>query len=197
MSIFYEDRALIIVDYQNDFVDGSLAVKDAVGILNPMIRMLEEHRWGLVIATQDWHPTNHCSFLIDGKSTSAKSKWPPHCIAGTHGAELFHGSEWNPYVHMIVRKGCLPTYEAYSAFNDSGDDRRGGLAELLHKKDVKEVYVCGLAFDICVAQTAFDAAFNHFRTFILRDLCRSVINKEIMFPTDRIKVTTSGILEKL
>ena len=197
MSMFYEDRALIIVDYQNDFVKGSLPVKGAEQILTPMVAMLEEHKWGQVVATQDWHPANHSSFLKNEERVSSKSKWPPHCVAGTNGAELFCGDLWQKYVNIVIRKGYRQYYEAYSAFNDSGDDRRGGLAEILKHKGIRDVYICGLAYDICVAHTAFDSAFHHFRTFVIENLCRAVSDKAVMFPTDRIKVITLGGIEKL
>lgn len=196
MNALSETRALIIVDYQNDFVQGALPVAGAKDVLPCLVKMLEETRWGLVVATQDWHPELHTSFTR-GCDKDTKPRWPPHCIAGTPGAELYMEGLWSKYVNLVIRKGYRAYYEAYSAFNDSGDDRRGGLAELLKHKGIRDVYVCGLAFDICVAYTAFDAAFHGFGSFILQDLCRSVGSKEIMFPTNRIKIITSELLERI
>uniref|UniRef100_A0AC35F1K9 EF-hand domain-containing protein n=1 Tax=Panagrolaimus sp. PS1159 TaxID=55785 RepID=A0AC35F1K9_9BILA len=60
--------ALIVVDFQNDFVTGSLAIKkgpakqDPHEALIPLNRLLKECTFDLVVYTQDWHPPNHISF---------------------------------------------------------------------------------------------------------------------------------------
>uniref|UniRef100_A0A8R1DXN8 nicotinamidase n=1 Tax=Caenorhabditis japonica TaxID=281687 RepID=A0A8R1DXN8_CAEJA len=61
--------ALLVVDFQNDFVDGSLKIGDgdagqdpnkAIGPLNELLQL---DGWDLVVYTKDWHPHNHISFL--------------------------------------------------------------------------------------------------------------------------------------
>ena len=77
-------EALIIVDFQNDFTPGgALAVPDGDAI-GPRVReLIDSGRFDLVVATRDWHPADHGSFAEQG------GPWPPHCVAGTAGADAF------------------------------------------------------------------------------------------------------------
>ena len=54
-------------------------------------------RFGTVVATQDWHPANHRSFTAQG------GEWPPHCVAGTPGAEFHPGLDQGG-IDLTVRK---------------------------------------------------------------------------------------------
>src|SRR5512143_401209 len=73
---------LLVVDVQNDFVTGSLAVPGAVQVLPVLNRYIREfaHRGLRIVATRDWHPPAHFSFREQG------GQWPEHCVAGTAGA---------------------------------------------------------------------------------------------------------------
>jgi nicotinamidase/pyrazinamidase len=54
-------RALVIVDFQNDFTPGgALPVADGDRIAAPLAPLLD--RFDLVVATRDWHPPDHGSF---------------------------------------------------------------------------------------------------------------------------------------
>lgn len=60
---------LLIVDVQNDFIDGTLALRkcgyeqDAEEVIQPINNLLKKGRWDKVIYSQDWHPDNHISFF--------------------------------------------------------------------------------------------------------------------------------------
>src|SRR3989338_7587370 len=77
--------ALLIEDVQNDFLHGgSLAVPrgdEVVPVLNRYLQIFTTQNLP-VYATRDWHPERHCSFRAQG------GPWPPHCVAGTRGAEF-------------------------------------------------------------------------------------------------------------
>ena len=76
-------RALIIVDFQNDFSPGgALAVADGDAIAGRLNELAASGEFDLVVATRDWHPPDHGSFAEHG------GPWPVHCVAGTEGAEL-------------------------------------------------------------------------------------------------------------
>lgn len=76
-------EALVIVDFQNDFTPGgALAVPHGDEIAGRIEELLDSGRFDLVVATRDWHPPDHGSFEAQG------GPWPPHCVAGTPGAEL-------------------------------------------------------------------------------------------------------------
>jgi nicotinamidase/pyrazinamidase len=137
--------ALVIVDFQNDFTPGgALAVQDGDAIADPINELIDAGGFELVIATRDWHPPDHGSFAIhDGR-------WPVHCVAGSHGAQL-HPSLRADRVDLILDKGTDPTTEGYSAFEGTE------LESLLRTRGIDELTICGLATDYCVKSTALDA----------------------------------------
>jgi len=73
---------LLVVDVQNDFIDGTLAFRkcgygqDALEVVEPINRLLKNGRWDKVMYTQDWHPENHISFIenLAARDLHPKSK---------------------------------------------------------------------------------------------------------------------------
>jgi nicotinamidase-related amidase len=55
--------ALIVVDVQNDFINGTLKVNNSYQIIPVINNLLQSVKFDLVIYTHDWHPANHCSFI--------------------------------------------------------------------------------------------------------------------------------------
>jgi len=152
--------ALIVVDLQNDFCPGgALPVPDGDEVIPPINRVLG-YPW-LTVATKDWHPPNHCSFKEQG------GPWPPHCMAGTKGADL-HPLLDSSKIQVVVTKASRPEKDAYSGFD--GTD----LAKILRERGVKRVLVCGLATDYCVSATARDALKEGFDVIVLEDAIRGV-----------------------
>ena len=85
-------EALVIVDFQNDFTPGgALAVPHGDEIAGRIAELLDSGRFDLVVATRDWHPADHGSFI--GRPPGI---WPPHCVQGTPGAELHAGAGPRP-----------------------------------------------------------------------------------------------------
>lgn len=155
--------ALVIVDVQGDFVSGSLAVPGGAEVIAPLNRAAAAfHVLGLpVVATRDWHPADHMSFAAQG------GPWPPHCVAGTPGADAAEGLVL-PAGTVVVRKATTPDADAYSAF--SGTD----LAAELRRRRVHRVIVGGLATDYCVLNTVTDALAEGFAAVVLEDAIRAV-----------------------
>ena len=159
-------RALLIIDFQNDFTEGgALAVPDGDAIAGRVNELIESGEFDVVVATRDWHPPNHASFPEQG------GPWPPHCVQGSHGAEL-HDSVDRASVDVVVDAGYEPELEGYSGFE--GTD----LAKVLRDRDVTEVTVVGLATDDCVRHTALDALSEGFRVTIDRAGVRGIDVKE-------------------
>jgi nicotinamidase/pyrazinamidase len=153
-------RALLIIDFQNDFTPGgALAVEEGDEIAEPIRRLapLFDH----VFATRDWHPPDHASFETQG------GPWPVHCVQGTHGAEL-HPAMRDIQVEGIVDVGAEREDEGYSGFENSK------LEDMLREGDVDEVAVVGLATDYCVRASAIDAAKLGFDTTVITDAIRAV-----------------------
>jgi nicotinamidase/pyrazinamidase len=183
-----EGSVLLLVDIQPDFMPGgALAVPDGDAILQPVDRLMRSGRFGLQVATQDWHPPDHVSFASQHPGRQPLETievhghqqilWPDHCVQGTPGATLHPELDWRP-VSVVVRKALDPTADTYSGFRNNvdaaGRRRSTGLNGLLRERGVERVYVCGLARDVCVRWTVEDALEAGFATALFWDLSRSV-----------------------
>jgi nicotinamidase/pyrazinamidase len=143
-------RALILVDFQNDFTPGgALAVPDGDRIGAQLNALAASDEFSFVVATRDWHPEDHGSFAQQG------GPWPPHCVQGTTGAEL-HDSLDRSAIDLVLDKGQDRATEGYSGFDGTS------LAEALRAREVDAVTVVGLATDYCVKHTALDATREGF-----------------------------------
>ncbi|MBS0555029.1 MAG: isochorismatase family protein, partial [Proteobacteria bacterium] len=123
--------ALVVVDVQRDFLpDGALGVPDGDAVVPVLNRCIE--RFGSfdrpVVLSRDWHPADHCSFRDQG------GPWPPHCIAGSDGAEFAPGLAVPARAH-IVSKATTAQSDAYSAF------QRTGLGELLRSLGCGRLFI--------------------------------------------------------
>jgi len=175
-------QALIIVDIQYDFLPGgALAVPRGDEII-PVVNRTQQD-YGLVVATQDWHPAGHKSFasahagrhpfdVIDLEGLE-QVLWPDHCVQGTNGANLSQLLDTRR-VEAIFRKGMAPAIDSYSGFFDNGKRKNTGLAGYLRDRNVTAVSICGLAADYCVYFTAMDALQLGFETTILEDAVRAI-----------------------
>ena len=143
-------RALVIVDVQNDFCEGgSLAVTGGAAVARTITGTLARpgHGYDCIVATQDYHvqPGSHFADQPDYDRS-----WPPHCVAGTPGADFHPG---------------LDT----TVIQEVSD-----LAAWLRERGVRAVDVAGLATDYCVRATAADAAAAGFTTRVLLSLTAGV-----------------------
>lgn len=150
--------ALLVVDVQNDFADpaGGLYVDGGDAVVPLVNEQIAAARaaGSPVIYTQDWHPAVTPHFAKDGGT------WPVHCVADTWGAE-FHPQLDVPADAPVVRKG-VDGGDGYSGFSVrdpvSGETSSTRLGGLLEQAGVRRVVVTGLAGDVCVKETALDAA---------------------------------------
>jgi nicotinamidase/pyrazinamidase len=159
-----KEDALLVIDMQYDFLPGgSLGVQGGHEVIAPVNRLLalygEQHL--PVFASRDWHPANHCSFKEQG------GPWPPHCVAGTHGAAFAHELAL-PDDMVVISKADKPDADAYSAFNGTT------LATRLRERGIRRVAVVGLATDYCVLSTVTDALEEGFETLVVPEAMRAV-----------------------
>jgi nicotinamidase/pyrazinamidase len=155
-------RALLIIDFQNDFTPGgALAVSEGDTIAPKINALAASGDYDLVIATRDWHPADHGSFEAQG------GIWPVHCVAGTQGAQL-HPDLDRTKVDVVVDKGQAVDTNGYSGFE--GTD----LDELLRERGITQVTVVGLATDYCVKNTALDALKAGFQVTVDSSAARGV-----------------------
>lgn len=174
--------ALLVIDVQNDFIPGGqLAVPEGDQIV-PLINRLGGLFKQVVIA-QDWHPSGHASFASSHAGHQPyeviqlpygeQVLWPEHCVQGTAGAE-FHPELNLPHAQLIIRKGCNPDIDSYSAFLEADRCTTTGLAGYLKERGIDTVYMVGLALDFCVMFSALDARAAGFNAFVVLDACRAI-----------------------
>jgi nicotinamidase/pyrazinamidase len=174
-------RALLVVDVQNDFCEGgSLAVRGGADVAGAISEHVRAHAadYAHVVATRDHHddPGGHFAEQPDFLDT-----WPPHCVAGTEGAELHPRLERDP-IEAGFDKGERAA--AYSGFEGSSEGV--ALADWLRAHGVDAVDVVGIATDHCVRATALDAVAAGFATRVLLPLTAGVS-----------EATTDAALEQL
>ncbi|ELT45823.1 isochorismatase family protein [Arthrobacter nitrophenolicus] len=187
-------RALIIVDVQNDFCEGgSLAVQGGAAVAGAISEYVDAHHneFDHIVATQDWHidPGSHFSDTPDFKDS-----WPPHCVAGTRGAEL-HPDLDTEYIQAYFQKGqyaaaysgfegllapedAVPTGERQPGGGDTSrfapDEDAIGLDDWLQSHDVEDVVVVGIATDYCVRATSLDAVQAGYSVTVIRSLTAGI-----------------------
>jgi nicotinamidase/pyrazinamidase len=175
-------RALICVDIQNDFCPGgALAVENGFETAEVANQLMD--KFELVVATQDWHPANHKSFAamhpwrrpgdVIELNGLEQILWPIHCVQGSFGAEFVRELQTGRFDEVFV-KGTDPEIDSYSGFFDNGHKKATGLGDYLKDKGVDEVYICGLAQDVCVKFTVLDALELGFKTYLVEDGTRPV-----------------------
>jgi nicotinamidase/pyrazinamidase len=175
-------KALLVIDVQNDFLpEGALAVPEGdqvVPVINHLIEQFEH-----VIATQDWHPSDHGSFAANhlGKKPGDvillndldQILWPVHCVQGSRGAEFSPLLKTERF-ERIFQKGTNKGIDSYSGFFDNGHLKSTGLADYLEEKGFDELYLTGLAADYCVKFSALDAIKLGLKTKLGREATRAV-----------------------
>jgi nicotinamidase/pyrazinamidase len=152
--------ALLVVDPQVDFCPGGALAVPGGDRIFPAVNAAAA-RLPLVVASRDWHPPDHVSFRTRG------GPWPPHCQAGTKGAEFYPALD-SSLIQQVFSKGMDPDLEAYSAFDGTG------LADWLRSRGVSRLYVTGLATDYCVRASVLDAREAGFEVVVLEDAIGAV-----------------------
>lgn len=164
-----KDRALLIVDMQNDFLPGgSLAVPGGLEIvptINSYIRLFHGCNCP-IFASRDWHPPTTSHFEENGGT------WPAHCVQNTPGA-AFHSGVQLPEETIVLSKGMDERNDNYSAFDgETGEGVR--FATVLKDLGVAELFVCGVATDYCVKWSVLGSLERGYIVQVLVDAVRAV-----------------------
>ena len=124
-------KTLIVVDVQNDFVDGSLGTKEAQAIIPNVKKKIKEYRdrGDQIIFTRDTHPTNYLE-TYEGKHLPVV-----HCVKDSIGWQISDKLDFDAENDILIDK---PTF-GYLNWKDF---------------DFEEVEICGLCTDICVISNA-------------------------------------------
>lgn len=151
-----DKKLLLVVDMQNDFVNGSLGSSQAASIVPNLVKKIAEYkRLGYkVIFTQDTHDNNYL--------TTQEGKLLPimHCVKGTKGYEII--SELDVSGCEVVEK------ETFGSLN---------LVDIIKKYNgLEEIEICGLCTDICVVSNALilKAAFPEIKITVDAMACAGI-----------------------
>lgn len=148
---------LVVVDMQNDFIDGSLGTPEAQAIVPAVAERMRGFD-GVVLATQDTHSEDYLN-------TQEGHRLPvEHCIRHTHGWAL------RPEITQALRTEPIekPTFGSMELI--------GRIKSLQEEEAVDSVTLIGLCTDICVISNALlvKAAFPEIPVRVEADLCAGV-----------------------
>ena len=192
--------------------------EDVVAPINKMIETIpfDEYFYSL-----DWHPEDHISFyenvhtreldtdsaitdhtktnvfdlvVFKGPPKTEQILWPAHCIQESWGAEFHKDLTIHPK-GLVVKKGCTPYIDSYSAFFDNKKLGQTELESLLRSRGVTDVYVCGIAYDVCVASTAYHAQELGFRTVLIDDASKGINHDGIKGTIEKIKANHGCVVD--
>lgn len=133
------NNILIVIDMQNDFVDGSLGTKEAEAIVPRVVEKIKEYKEKdrLIIATKDTHQADYLS-TQEGRMLPIK-----HCIYGTKGWDLNEkiSEELGNDAYIVMK-------------NTFGSKVLINIIESLNAKGPLNIEMVGLCTDICVISNA-------------------------------------------
>ncbi len=158
-------KTLIVIDMQNDFIDGSLGTKEAITIVPKVKKKIEEYRENKdeIIFTRDTHGENYLE-TSEGRNLPVK-----HCIKGTDGWCI--SSELLTDGAKIIDK---PSF-GYTGWN---------------KFAFEEIEIVGLCTDICVVSNALilKALFPEIKISVDSSCCAGVTPETHKSALDTMKM---------
>ena len=131
------NKVLLVVDMQNDFIDGSLGTKEAVSIVPNVVQKIKEFE-GKIIYTRDTHQGDYLS-TQEGRNLPIE-----HCIEGTLGWEI----------HKDIQEIISPQNVIYDKVTFGSKDLILELEEMNKKEPIDEIELVGICTDICVISNA-------------------------------------------
>ncbi|XP_038221237.1 uncharacterized protein LOC119839111 [Zerene cesonia] len=175
------------------------AQQDGSEVVEPINRLLDTVPFDCVFYSLDWHPPDHVSFIdnvhmreLDPSSPVSADKaqaydtvvfagpppmkqrlWPRHCVQDSWGAEL-HKDLKIVENAIKVYKGTNPEVDSYSVFWDNKKLTETSLSTQLRLRGATDIYICGIAYDVCVGATIADALGIGYRAVLVEDACRGV-----------------------
>ncbi len=138
-----KQKILVVIDMQNDFIDGSLGTKEAVGIVPAVCAKIRTMaaEGAIIFATMDTHSENY-AVTREGRFLPV-----PHCIRGTDGWKIRREVREEMTDARIIEKYSFGSRELPNA-----------IAETLQIKGIDpknaEIELVGLCTDICVVSNA-------------------------------------------
>ena len=156
-------RVLILIDCQNDFIDGSLANKDAQACIPTIVEKIKNFDGDAIFFTMDSHKENYLD-TPEGKKLPIE-----HCIYGTHGwnlnKDIFNAIYEDVDHNKVKIRGIYkPTFASVVSFDNGKNlfNRSKTLIDEVLELErgtnapiPMEIEMCGFCTDICVISNAF------------------------------------------
>lgn len=194
------------------------AQQNGLEVIDPINKLLDTVEFDSVFYSLDWHPSDHVSFIDNikqrpihptsplnsdnaqvydtvifaGPPPMKQRLWPRHCVQDSWGSEL-HKDLKIVDQGIKVYKGTNPEVDSYSVFWDNKKLSDTTLCGQLRMKGASDIYVCGLAYDVCVGATAIDALSAGYRTVLIDDCCRGVDLNDIE-STKQTVISNNGVI---
>ena len=179
-------KALIIIDVQNDFlINGSLEVSRGNDVIEPINEIVKNY--ALVVATKDWHPSDHVSFVSNhpGKKIGDVVKvnnidqilWPEHCVQESSGSDFPTALNFKA-INKIIYKGTNSQIDSYSGFHDNSKIYFTGLSDYLKANKVTLIDYVGLVTEYCVKFTVIDSIEEGFKSRVILKGIKGINLKE-------------------
>lgn len=131
-------KVLVVVDMQNDFVDGAIGTKEAEAIVDDVVKKVKSFD-GEIIFTQDTHGEDYME-TQEGKKLPVK-----HTQKGTHGWEIVEP------LNKLVKEN---NYKIVEKPNFGSPELAEGLYQLNEKEPIESIELIGICTDICVVSNA-------------------------------------------
>ena len=136
MECFTMRRLLLVIDMQNDFIDGALGAPEAEAIVDRVVKEIQQYPSADILATRDTHPENYLE-TQEGRHLPVI-----HCVKGTSGWEL------NDKIAAALKDAAIidkPTF---------GSKELAERVAALAQRDDLDITLVGLCTDICVVSNA-------------------------------------------
>ena len=168
-------KILVVVDMQNDFIDGALGTAEAVAIV-PAVKALIEGFDGKVLFTRDTHFENYMQ-TEEGKHLPV-----PHCIKDSDGWQIC--DELKAFADCVIDKITFGSVELPKLLMECGEP-------------IEEIELCGLCTDICVISNAMilKAAFPEARIIVDGSCCAGETMESHGIALDAMKAVQIEIKE--
>lgn len=172
-------KVLIVVDMQNDFVDGALGTKEAVGIVENVVSKIKNFD-GKILVTLDTHQNNYMETL-EGKKLPV-----PHCIKMTNGWLL------NEKVMAALSDKDYKTIEKKTFGSTKLVDK---IRKIKGNGDI-EIEFIGLCTDICVVSNVLllKAYFPEVKMTVDADCCAGVTPETHKAALETIKMCQVDVI---
>lgn len=139
-------KVLIVVDMQNDFINGALGTAEAAAIVNNVVKRIKNSTGELILFTKDTHQEDYLN-TAEGKKLPV-----PHCIQGTAGWDINEAvfDAWRSNDNTIKLPGLPDNTFTKPVFGSVE------LVDFLKTRmaDITEIEMLGLCTDICVISNA-------------------------------------------